>query len=298
MVSALALAAVTACGDDAGEPHLYDAGVSSDGFASEQGDAGDEPDGNAPDAAVEDDASASARVSIAFEHTVNGAPLSLGCPAATAAADAYPYTNGTLHPFCVSKLRYFVSFVKIALVDGTQVGMDAAHLVDVAQVDTLLYSLPQEVPVGDVQSLSFVMGLAEPFNHEVAFSSADELSMAWPSTMGGGYHYMQLEGAFEREDASDGMFKAHTGYLCEDAQTPPAGQCIDRTFVVTLSGDGQRVTETASTFTIEMEIAKWFDQPHSWDLTEKFARMPGMMKNADMQKELMENGVDVFTLAD
>lgn len=266
------LLAVGGCDDSSVDP---DAGPSTD--ASTSGDAG-----SGDDAATARDAGGStATVGVAFEHLVDGSPVVFG-------SEERPYTNAAGNEFGVTRLVYFISNVTLTYVDGAEVTVTGAHYVDHEMEATRVYELPAEVPVGDLDRISFVMGLPPELNVTGAFTSPPESLMEWPEMMGGGYHYMKFEGRYLNSMGEPFNFRTHSGGL----------DGVDYSFVVTLDATGRAVADGA-TFTLEMNLEQWFTDPNTWDLNDYFnADHPGIMGNADAQASLQANGATVFTLGD
>lgn len=251
--------------DDAGQD-----GGGPDGGPVEPDGGPVEPDGGpAPSVAI----------TIAFEHVVGGAPLALG-------VDTLPYTNEAGNTFGVSRLSYFICDVSLTLADGTVVSAPGAHYVDHETPETLTYALPVAVPEGQLQQLSFVMGLTPALNQTGAFGSPPESLMEWPEMIGGGYHFMKLEGRYLNSASEPFAFMAHSGGL----------DGADYAIPVTLDAGG-RALSGAQTLTVRMSIEEWFAHPDTWDLNDYFNEAHrGIMRDAAAQASLQRNGATVFSL--
>ncbi len=262
LASALSLG-VVACGSSDPSPPAPDASVA------------DVPPADAPAADVP-----SASVAIAFAHTVGGAPLALGTTT--------PYTNAAGNSFGVTRLSYFVSGVTVRLRDGRSVTAPGARYIDAAMPATLRFALPGDAPVGELASITFVMGLPPELNISGAFSSSPESLMEWPEMMGGGYHHMKFEGRYINRAGEPFNFMAHSGGLNR----------ADYSFMVTLDASGRSITASGASFTVRMDVAEWFTGPNTWDLNDYFnATHRGIMGDAAAQASLRENGASVFSLA-
>jgi hypothetical protein len=221
-----------------------------------------------------------ASVTIAFEHLANGTPIVLGSET--------PYTNAAGNEFGTTRLSYFVSDLSLTLADGTEVTAPGAHYVDHETDETRAYALPVEVPTGELAQISFVMGLGPDLNVTGAFPSPPESLMEWPEMMGGGYHYMKFEGRYVDDADEPFNFMMHSGGL----------NGTDYSFEVVLDATGREVTDGA-TFTLEMNLEQWFEDPHTWDLNDYFNEAHrGIMGDADAQASLRDNGATVFSLGD
>lgn len=235
-------------------------------------------DSGSPPDAPGDAGPQGAGVTLAFEHLANGAPIVLGTE--------QPYTNAAGNAFGVTRLHYFVSMVTLTLADGTELTASEAHYVDHETPGTLAYVFPHEVPEGELARISFVMGLPPALNVTGAFPSPPESLMEWPERMGGGYHYMKLEGRYLDATGSPFNYMAHSGGL--------GGE--DYSFEVVLEAGGRQIADGAR-FTVEMHVEEWFANPDTWDLNDYFdAEHHGIMGNAGAQASLQRNGATVFTL--
>jgi len=241
-----------------------------------------------PDASVADVPAAdaprsdapAASVAIAFAHTVGGAPLALGTTT--------PYTNAAGNSFGVTRLSYFVSGVTVRMRDGRSLTAPGARYLDAAMPATLRFALPGAAPVGELASITFVMGLPPELNISGAFTSSPESLMEWPEMMGGGYHHMKFEGRYINRAGEPFNFMAHSGGLNR----------ADYSFAVTLDASGRSITAAGASFTVRMDVAEWFTGPNTWDLNDYFnATHRGIMGDAAAQASLRENGASVFSLA-
>jgi cytochrome c peroxidase len=215
-------------------------------------------------------------VTFSFAHVVGAAgPLVVG--------PETPYRNAAGNAYGVMRLQYFVSDLTLRRADGTTVRVDETHYVDVAEPSTLRYRLAQPVPVGQYVALDLVVGIPKERNVSGAFSSPPESLMEWPDQMGGGYHYMKLEGRFVDRDGQLASFKLHTGMLMGTDHSVP----------ITLDGHTLGVGNDALEIEIVMDVAEWLQSPDVYDLN---AYQPGMMGNAAAQDMAQRNGRDAFTI--
>ena len=101
-------------------------------------------------------------------------------------------------------------------------------------------------------------------------------SFAWPEFLGGGYHYMQLEGDFNT------VFQ---GYATHTGPTNGTDYSFTKDFPLTTN------IKSGNTITINMEINNWYSNPHVLNLYD------GIMENAGIQDLLKNNGIaDVFSI--
>lgn len=213
-----------------------------------------------------------AQLRINFSHNVEGETLEF---------EIIKYTNAAANTYGISTLKYFVSSFVFTKTDGTKVTIDEVYYIDATKTETITFEPTLLIPSGDYQSFSFIFGLDEEHNISGAFPNPPESNMEWPLPMGGGYHYMKLEGKFDTI-SSVKNYQAHTGRLME---TP---HFIDIAFPeFSFAVDGRDVAVN-----ISMNINNWWVNPHVLNLNN----ISGIMGNETMQQQLQENGSDVFSL--
>jgi hypothetical protein len=194
--------------------------------------------------------------------------------------DQIMYQNEFGNLYSVSTLQYFVSDIKLNKPDGNSVLIDAIHYVDGKDQNTLLFTPPTKVPAVDYSSISFIFGLSEEKNVTGAFPNPPESLMEWPVPMGGGYHYMKLEGKIDNDGVTEN-YQAHTG--------PTMGNPY---FIEVTLPASAFTAKDGLIITIGMDINNWWANPNTIDLND----MTSIMMNMDAQQKLKVNGADVFYL--
>lgn len=206
-------------------------------------------------------------VSLTVEYNVDGMPLRF---------DSLMYTNAAGNKFSVTKVHYYLSRFKFYA--GGQVKYTS---------DTIIYAdgkKPLSFRFSDLQatgydSVSFHIGLDEAQNISNSLPATTEnVNMGWPDMMGGGYHFLKLEGHWEDTAGTLGyaMHIGNNGYLVR------AG--AKKNFTV-------KGGETLN-MVMSMDIAEWFANPNTYDLAKDGLYSMG---NAPLMKKLSENGIDVFS---
>ena len=120
---------------------------------------------------------------------------------AAAEMDVMTYTNAAGNDYSVRTLLYIVSDVTVsASTSRTDFGDNMAHYRDAREASTRTATL-ERVPPGTYDFLSFTFGMDEEDNRDPSQGgewpqTPEWEAMRWPSTWGGGYHYMKLEGDF------------------------------------------------------------------------------------------------------
>ncbi len=209
-------------------------------------------------------------VTIYFNHTVAGADLE---------HEHILYTNAAGNEYGVTRLEYIVSDIALETAGGKRVALAEFHYRNAFVGATR--SISAKVPGGEYTALRFTFGIDGASNETGALPSVDHFNnMAWPAPMGGGYHYMRMEGLF-RTDDGEGAFLTHTG--------PAGGEdfslAVSLPLSLTVSGDEWAIA-------VVMDLNEWYDAPSLYD----FNGRGGIMGSADAQLILQENGATVFSL--
>ena len=208
-------------------------------------------------------------VTVLFNHTVAGADLK---------HEDILYTNAAGNEYGVTRLEYIVSDIALETAGGKRVELAEFHYRNAFVSATR--SVAAKVPGGQYAALHFTFGIDGAKNETGALPSVDHFNnMAWPTPMGGGYHYMRLEGLF-RTDDGEGAFLTHTG--------PAGGEdfsfAVSLPLFLTVSGDEWAIA-------VIMDLNEWYDEPSLYD----FSGRGGIMGNADAQLILQGNGATVFS---
>ncbi len=214
-----------------------------------------------------------ATVIISFEHINNNAPLIL---------DQQIYTNAVGQDYSIKTVKYFVSQIAFHNTDGSVYTNPTIHFVDIRDSETLQLELTNPIPNGSYSSISFVYGLAPEDNITSSLGIDLDRLMEWPVPMGGGYHYMKLEGDYQGSNGSD-FFNFHAG--------PLTGK--DYSIAVDIPLNDLVTASKKLNLNIVMNVGNWFQNPTAWDF-EYWGS--GIMGNPDAQATVQNNGKDVFSI--
>lgn len=197
------------------------------------------------------------------------------------------YTNANGEDLSVTKLRYLISKITFQKSNGEIFILDDYNLVDVTNNTNLVFNPINTIPIGDYSKVSFTFG----FDNDENYGNYQDLNSAsWsvPDMLGGGYHYMQLEGKFKDNTSIEKGYAFHTIRAVDI--TGPTQIFQDTFFEVNLGAIN--LTKNVI-FNIEMNIAEWFKNPNTWDLN---VLNNTLMPNFDAQVLMFENGQNVFSL--
>lgn len=207
-----------------------------------------------------------------FAHKVDAAVLE---------QDTMKYLNAAHNIYSVEKCQYFVSDITVYH-EGEAILIGGAHYVDIDIDSTLTYSPGLEFEEGMYDSISMTIGLDTVNGATGSFVNAPESNMVWPAPMGGGYHYMKLEGKYDSVGVTNN-FKMHYG--------PTMGTPYFAT--VTLPASSFTVGEENLTVNLSMNINKWFESPTTYDFDVYGAAIMG---NMGAQMIVKGNAADVFSV--
>jgi hypothetical protein len=232
------------------------------------------------------------KVSFTFSHKVEGQPL---------AVDTFLYTNAAGNSYLISNIQYFISDISLHEAGGafyTIAQDNGIHYIDSDVPSSQTWSVTDNIPTGDYQSISFTFGINETKNQSNMYVNPPESNMFWPEALGGGYHYMKLNGEWIDTIGSPRLFNFHLGigqiYAGGVIIIDSITGFVQNYFTVTLPASSFKLEkDQTKTIKIVMNIESWFETPHIWD----FDYWGGsIMQNQDAMQTIKENGVDVFTI--
>lgn len=232
-------------------------------------------------------------VTVDFQFTQNWDGASI----ANANYQTTTYINANNTNLKLSKLVYLISDITFTAEDGTAYNAEDYNLIDARNGTNVNFTPEIEIPEGEY-NVSFTFGFDDEDNDKAGgypdLNSADG-TWAVPGPLGGGYHYMRMEGTFINEIAETKTFQYHTIRANKHSTLPPAPGTLqstqDTSFVVNL---GTITIGSMTTVEVKMNVAEWFKNPNTWDLDTNNSVM---MPNFNLQIDMNENGSNgVFSL--
>lgn len=192
--------------------------------------------------------------------------------------DTIAYTNAAGNKYSVSRLQFYLSAFEFENTDGTLSKFDTVCYVDAGVSSSKSFAL-SNLPAGNYKRMKFLIGLDSLHNVENGLpNTLDNYNMVWPAPMGGGYHFMKMEGTFLVDTIAYG-FAMHVGKNQNK---------VTINIVKNFS-----IGATASTLNLKMNLNEWFTNPSNYDFN--IDGNYSMADSAAMAK-LTKNGTDVFTL--
>lgn len=223
-----------------------------------------------------------ANLNLYIDFTVDGQTL---------VQDNRQYVNAAGNQYEVNEVMFFLSDMNLKKNDGSVVGVEGIHYVDLDLVSSLNWTLAS-VPVGNYTSLSFTFGLTDMQNQSYRFVNPPECNMSWPEVMGGGYHYMKINGKWLADDGQVKPFNLHTGRGQQYDDEGNVTRFVDNSFTVSLEIPFS-VKEKGENLQLVMNINQWFNASRMFDLDEWGG---SIMQNQAAQEILKQNGPYVFEL--
>ncbi len=230
-----------------------------------------------------DDVAPPANITIAFSHYWGDAPIS------NSEFNTLNYTNAHGELLSIERLRYLISDIKFTKTDGQTILLDGYNLVDVTNQTNLSFTPNEKIAAGTYSNLSFIFGLINEKNTDGTYNDLNAASWNVPGMLGGGYHYMQLDGKFINSNNEAQGYNYHAIRAANNAGTNPTFP-QDTFFRVDL---GTITIGADIEINVAMHIEEWFKNPNTWDLNI-YNQM--LMPNSAAQILMYENGQSVFTL--
>ncbi len=229
---------------------------------------------------------ASGNVKFEFYHYCDGAPLDY---------DIRKYVNEAGNEYMVNEIQYFISDATL-YGNGTEYRIDAwkdIHYVDTDIESTMEWDVYDDIPVMSYEGIRFTFGICEEKNITLMYTDPPESLMFWPQYLGGGYHYMKLNGKWLDENGLERPFDFHLGIgQVYDGQTGEITGFIQNYFTVDVPGSSFVVEDGKETvIRLVMHVDRWFMNPHTYDHDEWGG---DIMQNQAAMKLGCENGEDVF----
>lgn len=204
-------------------------------------------------------------VTLGIEHHMDGVDL---------ANDTLLYYTVAGHNYSVSRLQYYLS--EIVLQGTGSTPNDTIH--GPYYVDGNRSFALGIMTAGTYSGATLLLGLPPSINLTGGLpNTLENLNMAWPDPMGGGYHFIKFEGHFMNADIPTG-FAMHVG---GNAYLPHAE--LDQPLIL----DGR-----SGTLVMRFNLNELFRTPHTYDLATGNYSMGSMA----LMGQLRDNAADAFTI--
>ena len=194
--------------------------------------------------------------------------------------DTIKYLNAAGNKYSVNHFEYFLSGFTFYKDDNTTYTSDEVFYVNIKKPLTNVLSI-QNIPFGDYKSISFNIGLDSFKNKTNSLpNTIENINMAWPDAMGGGYHFIKLEGYF-----LDKTGTKQDGYAMHLGTNPNLIKIeLNHSFKITNSTINKKLIAN---------INEWFKNPANYDFDIDGNYSMGV-KGA--MSKLAQNGKDLFKI--
>lgn len=207
---------------------------------------------------------------IQVNHQVDGKEL---------AWDTLEYRNQAGNIYSVERLQYYISDLRFYGNQELVKYIDTAIYID-ARILGRSQMVFQDFPFRYVDSVTFLIGVTPKYNIAGGLPATMENAvMDWPEMMGGGYHFLKLEGRWLDKTQTPG-FAMHIG--------KPGYQVNAGLRCVYLLRE-----DRSDPLIMTMNINEWFRNPHQYDFSTDGVYSMG---NDVLMQKLKDNGADVFAL--
>ncbi|WP_452225650.1 MbnP family protein [Lacinutrix chionoecetis] len=227
----------------------------------------------------DDNATANADVSFEFSHTWNDVTLN----SSNLTTETVVNANG--ESINIARIRYLVSRFQLVDTNGTTYSFDGYKFTDLEDESTYDFTpVNNTIPTG-TYTLKFVWGFNEEDNIDGVYTDLNSVSWNWPTMLGGGYHFLQFDGMYN-VDTTPSPFNFHNG-------TARVSTDIFEQNFATIELNTPIVIDNNTTIEVNMNIAEFFVNPHTWDLN---VLDTPLMPNYDAQKMMQDNVMSVFNI--
>jgi hypothetical protein len=189
------------------------------------------------------------------------------------------YLNTAGNTYSITKLVYFLSQISLIKADSSIVLLKDYSYVDASIAATNQWSF-KDMPAGNYIGIKFNIGLDSLHNiSDTLANTIDNINMKWPDMMGGGYHFMKLEGYFKDSTGTSYGYNMHLG---TNISLVP----------IRLFKNISITANAMNPLNLKMNINEWFRNPHTYNFNTDGNYIMG---NAILMKKIADNGVDVFS---
>ncbi len=210
--------------------------------------------------------------------------------------DTLMYVNAAGNQYLVTNIQFFISNVTIYKQGKATVlnGWSKEHYFDSDIPTTLEWPMADDIEKGSYDSLSFTFGFKDEDNISFMFVNPPENQMTWPEYLGGGFHYMKLNGKWKNPNGYLYNTDFHLGRgQVYDANGTITG-FIDNSFRVSIPSSSFDISASKTTaFDLIMDIKQWFENPNVYDHNYWGG---AIMENQDAMEAAKENGWNVFRM--
>lgn len=207
-----------------------------------------------------------ADLSIHLSFEVDGAPL---------AFDTLRYINDAGEQYSVTRLEYFLSNFRFYKNGLPLFSKDTTIYVNARNTGSFLL---RQLPAGSFDSIACYIGIDSANNvHGNLPQTTEIVGMEWPDMMGGGYHFLKLEGHWQDTAGTPG-YAMHLG---TNMMLVHAGSSVGYTV---RSG-------ATNSINLVMNLNEWYRNPANYSFDQDGVYTMGDMM---LMTKIAHNGADVL----
>jgi hypothetical protein len=233
----------------------------------------------------------SGKIVMNFHHHCDGIPMVF---------DSMGYVNAAGNLYEVNEIQYFISDVTLHKTDGKKIVLNKEidiYYIDTDYPATQKWQVFDPIPEGSYTGITFTFGINQQKNQSFMYVNPPEVNMVWPEFLGGGYHYLKLNGKFD-DPPYMRPFNFHLGigqiYPPNSHNYDSIISFVHNHFEVTLPNSGFTIAEDqVLNIGLIMQVEEWFKNPNNWD---HFINGNYTMENQDLMQAMKENGHNVFKI--
>ena len=213
--------------------------------------------------------------------------------------DTLCYENEAGNQFLITEIQWFLSNIELKNEASDWIMLHQPGLDDTLDISRVYYidtDIPESqtlhsspVEVGYYTAIRFIFGLDETDNQTGLFTDPPESEMFWPDLLGGGYHYMKLNGKYLDVEGRLAPLAIHLGI----GQNEDCTEFYQNYFIVELPINFYVAANAENQLDLTMVIDNWFRNPNTIDFNELGSHI---MQNQTAQQLLQGNGKDVFKI--
>lgn len=224
----------------------------------------------------EPEPTATASINVNFTFNFDGVPVNNNN------FNMYNYVTQDGDTFSITRIRYLISDLSLYKPNGDSIHLNDYQLVDMSDPSSMTFTV-SNVALGAYSSVGFKWGF-DTTDNMGNYLDLNAASWNWPSMIGGGYHFMQFDGQY-LNNGTPSPFNYHNG-TASNMGVHEANHAFIRLAGIALN-------EEYVSLEIQMDIAEWFKNPHTWDLNVYNTML---MPNYTAQKLMHDQVYSVFSL--
>lgn len=203
------------------------------------------------------------------------------------------FTNSLGTEMIIDRFRYVISDISLTHASGEVTNLKEYNLVDVNNESGLSFTTSESILPGEYTNVTFRFGFSEEDNTDGAYADLTSANFDVPGNLGGGYHYMQMDGFFTDSNNSQASFAFHA--ISAIDTSVPVGDRVREDTSLNFSLGSVSVQNTTN-INVSVDLSGWFEAPNEWNLNLLNNMLMG---NYEAQQDMFENAQSgVFGLID